>query len=101
MRTFPFELRRRPSALPLAMLVLITLMGSVLVTNAQSEAPAKPAATGTTPPEKSSPKASPTPPLTGTIRGRLTATDSQPLMNANVMVQSLSGAPVAKPARPD
>src|SRR5207244_3165062 len=63
---------------------------------------AKPPAPETTPPvQKSGTKEVTAPPITGVIRGRLAATDGQPIMNATVMVQSLSGIPVAKPTRPD
>lgn len=91
-------------------LVLLTIMlglcvlaiGNVLTTMAQSETTAKPAATGTTTQgQQPGAKPSPTPSVTGTIRGRLSSNDGQPLTNANVMVQTLSGTPVAKPTRPD
>jgi hypothetical protein len=84
--------------MPLVVIVLVTC--TVLTTMAQSETPAKPAATET-PIQKSGTKEPAPPPITGAIRGRLTATDGQPLMNANVLVQSLTGTPVAKPSRPD
>ena len=84
------------------MLLALILLYNAGPAMAQSETPAKPAATGVTPPrQKSATKETTAPPITGTIRGRLTATDGQPLMNANVMVQSLTGTPVAKPTRPD
>ncbi len=38
---------------------------------------------------------------TGTIKGQLVASDGQPFTNANVMVQSLTQTPAAKPARAD
>jgi hypothetical protein len=75
-------------------LLLIMLAGcNALVTRAQSETPrtaATPAAS-----------ASPSPSITGTIKGRLVADDGQPLTNANVMVQALTAAPAVKPARVD
>lgn len=46
------------------------------------------------------PESTPTPP-TGTIKGRLVADDGQPLMNANVMVQSLTTPPAVKPTSVD
>ncbi len=90
------------SLVPIALAVVMLLTGNVLLTMAQTETPAKPAATGTTVPAQKQDKSEPTPPpITGTITGRLTASDGQPLTTANVMVQSLTGTPVAKPARPD
>src|ERR1700674_4135694 len=85
------------------MLVVIMLVTcNVLHTMAQSETPAKPPAPESTPPvQKSGTKEVTAPPITGVIRGRLAATDGQPIMNATVMVQSLTGTPVAKPTRPD
>ena len=88
--------------LPVAVLLALVLPCNVGIAMAQSETSAKPAAAGVTPPQqKSATKETTAPPITGTIRGRLTATDGQPLMNANVLVQSLTGTPVAKPTRPD
>lgn len=93
----------RTASLVLILVSLAIFVSSNVVTAmAQSETPAKSAATGTpTPSQKPVANESASPPITGTIRGRLSASDGQPLMNANVMVQSLSGTPVAKPARPD
>jgi hypothetical protein len=86
----------------LIMLVFVVLFTcSLPTTMGQSETPAKPAEAGTTPPGQKSGTKDSTLPITGAIRGRLTATDGQPLMNANILVQSLTGAPVAKPTRPD
>src|ERR1043166_9292122 len=76
------------------LLLLIILMScNVLFTKAQSP----------TPPKATSPIAnpSPSPAITGSIKGRLIADDGQPLTNANVMVQSLSAAPSVKPAHVD
>ena len=88
--------------LTLATLVALVLPCNVGTAMAQSETPAKPAAAGATPsPQKSATKETTATPITGTIRGRLTSTDGQPLINANVLVQSLTGVPVAKPTRPD
>ena len=86
----------------LAVACITLLSGNMLIATAQSEQPAKPAA-------------SPTPSLgqtrggqdsgsqqiTGTIKGRLVASDGQPLTNANVMAQSLTGTPSTKPTRAD
>ncbi|HSS22116.1 MAG TPA: carboxypeptidase-like regulatory domain-containing protein [Pyrinomonadaceae bacterium] len=44
---------------------------------------------------------SPEAPISGTIRGQLVASDGQPFTNANVLVQSMTGTPAAKPARAD
>ena len=88
--------------LSIVMLLAAVLSFSVGTAMGQSETPPKPAAAGATPPrQKSAPKEPTTPPVTGTIRGRLTSTDGQPLINANVLVQSLTGIPAAKPTRPD
>lgn len=87
----------RSTVISLSLVLLVT--GHVLVGLAQSETPAKPA---TAVPGQKPAKSEPTPPpITGTITGRLTASDGQPLTTANVLVQSLTGTPVAKPARPD
>ena len=88
--------------LPIAMVLALVLPCNVGTAKAQSETSARPAAAGAiTPGQKSAPKETTAPPITGTIRGRLTSTDGQPLLNANVLVQSLTGTPVAKPTRPD
>ena len=90
----------RSTVLALSLVMLVT--GNVLVALAQSETPPKPAAPAATVPGQKPAKSEPTPPpITGTITGRLTASDGQPLTTANVLVQSLTGTPVAKPARPD
>jgi hypothetical protein len=76
--------------------------GNVVATMAQSQTPAKAAASpapGTATPGQK-PEATPTPP-TGTIKGRLVAADGQPLMNANVMAQALTTPPAVKPTRVD
>ena len=103
MKTFFSALHRHALAfLPITLVVIMLVTCNVLPTMAQSETPAKPAAPETTPPvQKSGTKEVTAPPITGAIRGRLAATDGQPIMNANVMVQSLTGTPVAKPTRPD
>jgi hypothetical protein len=44
---------------------------------------------------------SPTPAVTGTIKGRLVSDDGQPLTNATVMIQSLNNVPIGKPNRVD
>ena len=78
----------------LAFLLVLLVAGNALTTRAQSETPPKTAATPVA-------NASPSPPITGAIKGRLVADDGQPLTNANVMVQSLTAAPAVKPARVD
>lgn len=102
-RVFPSGLARFITSRILPALLMMTLViSTVLTAIGQTETPAKPAATGTPPPaEKPSTSEITSPPITGTISGRLAASDGQPLMNANVLVQSLTGTPVAKPARPD
>jgi hypothetical protein len=99
----PHPLQRRASgALPITLLLIILFTCNVLTTIAQSEATAKPAATAATPAaEKPVTRETTSPPITGSIRGKLTASDGQPIMNANIIIQSLSGTPVAKPTRPD
>jgi hypothetical protein len=67
---------------------------NVPVAMAQSETQPKAAATPVANP-------SPTPIITGSIKGRLVADDGQPLTNANVMVQSLTPTPGVKPTRVD
>lgn len=103
MKQFPHTLHRRAFAfLPSTLVLVLLITTHVSTAIAQSETSAKPAATvAPTPAAKSGAKESNSPTITGSIRGRLSSTDGQPVMNANVMVQSLSGNPVAKPARPD
>lgn len=99
----PHPLRCRALAairITLALVVMVTC--NVLTTIAQSETSAKPAASIPTPAaEKSGIKENTSPPITGSIRGKLTATDGQPIMNANIILQALTGTPAAKPGRPD
>lgn len=84
------------------LLIVMLLSCNAGIAMAQSETPAKPAAPSATPPiQKSATKQKTETPVTGTIKGHLSSTDGQPLINANVMVQSLTGSPVAKPTRPD
>ena len=103
MKTLFSALHRHPLVLlPITLVVIMLVTCNVLHTMAQSETPAKPPAPESTPPvQKSGTKEVTAPPITGVIRGRLAATDGQPIMNATVMVQSLTGTPVAKPTRPD
>ena len=79
------------------------LVGCVVVTTmAQVETQAKPAATPSpTPSEKSGPKESASPIVTGTIKGRVVLGDGQSPTNVSVMIQSVGGTPAMKPARPD
>lgn len=85
------------------MLACITaLAGNMLIATAQSENPAKPAASPTTSlGQTRGGQVSGSPQITGTIKGRLVSSDGQPLTNANVMAQSLTGTPSTKPTRPD
>ncbi|MGH9928688.1 MAG: carboxypeptidase regulatory-like domain-containing protein [Pyrinomonadaceae bacterium] len=80
--------------------LIVLLLGNVMVTNAQTETPSKPAATGATVPGQK-PEAKPSSPITGTIKGRIVASDGQPLTNVNVMAQSLTGTPATKPTLPN
>ena len=79
--------------------LVVFATGSVVGTMAQSQTPATPTGTATTTPGQK-PESTPTP-TTGTIKGRLVADDGQPLINANVMAQSLTTTPTAKPTRVD
>jgi hypothetical protein len=80
---------------------VVMVIGNVLVARAQSETLPKPAATPTaTPGETADAKKGPGP-IIGTIKGRIVSTDGQPLTNATVMAQSLTGSFVVKPTRPD
>lgn len=83
--------------------VLVTLViGNLVIATAQSESSAKPAAAPIPSPGQTSPaKESSSPPITGTIKGRLVSNDGQPLTNASVLAQSLNGTPSTKPTRPD
>lgn len=89
----------RVASLMIASVLVMFATGNVVATRAQSQTPAKPAANPTTI-SGQKPQATPTPP-TGTIKGRLVADDGQPLTNANVMVQSLTPTPTAKPTLVD
>jgi predicted pyridoxine 5'-phosphate oxidase superfamily flavin-nucleotide-binding protein len=98
-----FKSRRHGVALlPMVLALVITFAGNVLLTTAQSETPPKPAPTpAATPAKKPGPGENISPLASGQIKGRLVSTDGQLLTNANVMAQSLSGTPAAKPTRPD
>ena len=81
---------------------VVLVIGHVMVATAQSESSAKPAASPTpSPGQASSAKESSSPPITGTIKGRLVANDGQPLTNASVLAQTLNGTPSTKPTRSD
>jgi hypothetical protein len=80
---------------------VVIVIGNVLVTSAQTETTPKPE---TTPIAKPSATADPkkgTGLISGTIKGRIISSDGQPLVNATVMVQSLTGSFAVKPTRPD
>jgi hypothetical protein len=86
----------------ITLVLVIVVACNALTTIAQSETSPKPATTVARPAaEKSGSKETLSPPITGSIRGKVTASDGQPILNANIIIQSLSGAPVAKPGRPD
>jgi len=76
------------------LLLFIVFSCDVLISLAQTA----PAQTTKAPPVASP---SPSPTVTGSIKGRLIADDGQPLTNATVMVQSLTQTAGAKPARVD
>jgi hypothetical protein len=78
----------------MALLLFALVSCNVLVSLAQTE-PGR----GTT--AAPVPKASPSPTITGTIKGRLVSDDGQPLTGASVVVQSLTQTPGVKPVRVD
>jgi hypothetical protein len=80
-----------------ALLVTVFFASAISVTAQTETAPAQ----TTIPDQKPEAKPSPSPPITGTIKGRIVASDGQPLTNVNIMAQSLTGAPSAKPTRPN
>ena len=80
---------------------VVMVIGNALVARAQSEALPKPAATPAATPGATADTKKGTGPITGTIKGRIVSTDGQPLMNATVMAQLLTGSFAVKPTRPD
>ena len=100
----PFQLQARATALVMTgAAVVVFATGNVVSTMAQSQTQSTPAATPlstSTPAPGQKPEATPSP-TTGTIKGRIVADDGQPLMNANVMVQSLTTPPAVKPTSVD
>jgi len=80
---------------------VVTVIGNVLLANAQSGTSPKPAATPTPTPDATADTRKGTGNLTGTIKGRMVASDGQPLLNATVMAQALTGSFIVKPTRPD
>ena len=100
---FHFDLPRCITALLLTVFALVILATSNVIAIAQAQTPAKPAATpaATQAPTPGQKTESSAPLPTGTIKGRLVSDDGQPLPNANVMAQSLTTTPAAKPTRVD
>jgi carboxypeptidase family protein len=94
-----FKSRRRAVTLLLIMSAVVLFACGHTVSMAQTQNPEKPAATPAVTPPPASQKPAPT--ATGTIKGRLVSGDGQPLTNANVMAQSLTAPPTAKPTRVD
>jgi hypothetical protein len=80
---------------------MLFLSGNIVSTSAQSQTSEKPTASPAVTPATSGQKPASATSPTGTIKGRLVASDGQPLINANVMVQSLTSTPTAKPTRVD
>jgi hypothetical protein len=80
---------------------VVMVVGNVLLARAQTETSPKPAAAPTATPGVTADTKKGTSPITGTIKGRIVSTDGQPLVNATVMAQSLTGSFVVKPTRPD
>jgi len=80
---------------------VVIVIGNVLLAGAQSETSPKPAATPTPTSDATADTRKGTGTLTGTIKGRMVASDGQPLLNATVMAQALTGTFVVKPTRPD
>lgn len=97
MKTITKLLKLTPMISSALMLVTMFFVNAVFVT-AQTETPQTQA---TAPSQKPDAKPSPSPPITGTIKGRIVASDGQPLTNANILAQSLNGTPSTKPTRPD
>jgi hypothetical protein len=81
--------------------LVVMVIGNVLVARAQSETLPKPAAAPTATPGATAETKKGPAPLSGTIKGRIVSTDGQPLTNATVMAQSLTGTFAVKPTRPD
>ena len=79
---------------------LVIVIGNVLPIGAQTETSPRPAATPTATPRITADTRRGAG-ITGTIKGRMVASDGQPLINATVMAQSLTGSFVVKPTRPD
>lgn len=80
---------------PRQVLLLIALVScNVVVSSVQTQPVQKVTSTPAATP-------SPSPAITGTIKGRLVADDGQPLGNATVLAQSLTPTPGAKPAHID
>jgi hypothetical protein len=96
MNTATKSIKLAPAVLS-ALVVIVFLASAVFVTAQTETAPAQ----TTAPSQKPDAKSSPSPVLTGTIKGRIVASDGQPLTNANILAQSLTGAPSTKPTRPD
>lgn len=97
MNTITGLLKLAPTVSSGLMLVALFFANTVFVTAQTETVPAQ----TTAPSQRPDAKPSPTPPITGTIKGRIVASDGQPLTNANIMAQSLAGTPSAKPTRPD
>lgn len=81
--------------------LVVMVIGNVLVARAQSETLPKPAAAPTATPGATADAKKGVGPPTGTIKGRIVSTDGQPLTNATVMAQLLTGSFAVKPTRPD
>ena len=97
-----------PGQFSLALLLLLTLAfimlsaSDMLVATAQSEKPAPNAASPSPSPSQArATKEANFPSITGTIKGRLVSSDGQPLVNANITVQAVTGTPSMKPTHPD
>ena len=88
----------KPAQTVLLALMLVTVF---LVTAVFVLKPEQTPAQATAPGQKPDAKPSPSPTTSGTIKGRIVASDGQPLTNANILAQSLTGAPSTKPTRPD
>lgn len=102
----PFEIRRAVALFISGFVLAVFAGGNVVIGRGQAQTQATPAASPTpaqpaAPGQKPAANANASPPVTGTIRGRLVADDGQPLTNANVMVQSLTASPAVKPTRVD
>jgi len=80
---------------------VVMVVGNVLLARAQTEPSPKPTGDPKLTPGVTADPKKVTSLITGTIKGRIVSNDGQPLVNASVMAQSLTGSFAVKPTRPD